>query len=248
MTRSRIVAPLFLAFLALAACGKKAEEGGVVAPTQPVAAVPPPAGSDWTETVAKTPEGGFRLGNPNAPVKLVEYGAFSCPHCRDFTAEAAEPLRADFIKSGKVSYEFRPFFLGPLDVPASLLTQCQGPAPYFKMAEQLFAAQEEWVGKVVALSREEQAKIQALPMAAQPAAFSKAMDLDGFFRQRGLPQAKIDACLADKTALADLTALQTRATEQDKVTGTPSFFINGAFVSGVTWPELAAKLRTATGG
>ena len=242
------IAPLFLALVALAACGKK-EEGGVSAPAQPVAAVAPPAGTEWTEVVSKTPEGGYRMGNPNAPVKLLEYGAFSCSHCRDFAAEAGEPLRNDFVKTGKVSWEFRPFLLsGPLDVPASLLTACQGPGPYFKLAEQLFAAQEEWIGKVIALSQEEQQRLQALPLAQQPTAFTRAAGLDAFFRQRGLPQSKIDACLVDKTALADLTALQTRATEQDKVTGTPSFFINGSPVTGVAWPELAAKLRTATGG
>jgi protein-disulfide isomerase len=35
---------------------------------------------DWTQTVARTPEGGFRMGNPNAPVKLIEYLSFACPH------------------------------------------------------------------------------------------------------------------------------------------------------------------------
>ena len=44
-------------------------------------AIAAPAGANWTETVARTPEGGFRMGNPNAPVKLVEYGARTCPTC-----------------------------------------------------------------------------------------------------------------------------------------------------------------------
>ncbi len=58
---------------------------GLVAP---VAAAGPPAKAqaahDWSRTVAMTPEGGFRMGNPAAKVKLIEYGSLACPHCRHF--------------------------------------------------------------------------------------------------------------------------------------------------------------------
>ena len=76
--------------LALAGCGKgttdQSKEQAVVAK------VAAPAGKQWSTTVTKTAEGGYRMGNPDAPIKLVEYGSRSCPHCKRF-AEESGPLR-----------------------------------------------------------------------------------------------------------------------------------------------------------
>ncbi|MEA3079375.1 MAG: hypothetical protein QOF05_783, partial [Sphingomonadales bacterium] len=55
--------------------------------TTAASAAPRPAPKpkvDWARTVVATPEGGFRMGNPSAKVKLVEYGSLACPHCRHF--------------------------------------------------------------------------------------------------------------------------------------------------------------------
>ena len=104
--KSRIVLAV-LPFL-LAACGDGA--GNSSAPAAPVAAVTAPAGQSWLDTVAQT-EGGFRVGNPDAPVKLIEYGARSCPTCGAFAREGAEPLLNNYVASGKVSFEFRDFLV-----------------------------------------------------------------------------------------------------------------------------------------
>ena len=68
-----------------------------------------PAPRDWSRTVAATPEGGFRMGNPNAKVKLVEYGSLACPHCRHFEETGYKPLVQQYVRTGRVSYEFRNF-------------------------------------------------------------------------------------------------------------------------------------------
>ena len=67
--------------LALAACSGESGAGTATGNAAAVAGAPAPAGQNWAETVAKTPEGGFRMGNSDAPVKLVEYGARTCPTC-----------------------------------------------------------------------------------------------------------------------------------------------------------------------
>ena len=54
-----------------------------------------------------TPEGGFRMGNPAAPIKLVEYGSLACPHCRHFEETGYKPLLQTYVRTGRVSYEFR---------------------------------------------------------------------------------------------------------------------------------------------
>lgn len=233
--------------LALSACGKKADDTAA-APRAPIAAVAPPAGTRWTEIHVATPEGGFRMGNPNAPVKLIEYASPTCPHCRDFTAEAADPLRANYIASGKVSWEFRPFMLNALDVPVTLLASCQGPAPFFKLVEQLYASQTEWIEKFQKLSPAEQQAMQRLAPADQFKAMASAMGLDTFLRVRGLPAAKADACLADQAAADRLIAIRDRATNEEGVTSTPSFLIDGRLQDNVaTWPQLEQKLKAAIG-
>lgn len=244
----RYIALFGMAALALAAagCDRKAEQAANSA--APVATIAPPAGQEWTETVAATPQGGFLMGNPDAPVKLVEYASLTCPHCRDFTAAATEPLKQEYVKSGQVSWEFRNFVLNPLDVAATLLARCQGPAPFFALTEQAYANQDAWLGRFNASGEAELKRISTLPETQQFAALAKAAGLDQFFRERGLPQPKIDSCLADPDGVQQLVALRDLGTNEDKVTGTPSFLINGTLQENVfDWPTLEPKLREAIG-
>src|SRR5687767_11573915 len=119
--RAAVVSLAALA-LGLSACGKSADETGAPGTSStPVAKVAPPAGQAWTEKVTVTPEGGYLLGNPAAPIKLVEYGALSCSHCAEFSEAAFTELRDDYIASGRVSYELRLFMLNALDLPAAML-------------------------------------------------------------------------------------------------------------------------------
>jgi protein-disulfide isomerase len=241
------IAPLFIGALALAGCDKQ-DDAAPSGTSGPVAAIAPPAGRQWTEVVARSPQGGFVMGNPAAPVKLVEYASLTCPHCADLTAAAAQPLREKYISTGRVSWEFRPYVLNSLDVAATLLSRCQGPAPFFKLAEQVYADQKGWLDRFQTMPPEQQQQLQGLPPEQQFAALVRAAGLDGFFRARGLPQAKIDACLADKAALEDLVKIQKLGSETDKITGTPSFLINGTLQDSVfDWTLLDAKLREAVG-
>jgi len=229
------------------ACNKKAAEG-TSAPTAPVAAVAPPAGTQWTEVVSATPEGGFVMGNPNAPVKLVEYGSLTCPHCAEFAKEATKPLEEEFVSTGKVSWEYRNFLLQPVDVSVSVLARCRGAGPFFKLVEQIYAEQPVWAAKFSDIPKAEQERIQSLPDQQRVAAIAKAGKLDEFFRARGMPESQIDACLADKAAVDKLVEMRQHAVDQG-VDGTPSFFINGVKADNVyDWKTLHARLRAAAGG
>ena len=137
MKKTLAIATLGLALMTTA-CGKKEE---ATAPTNTTAPAPDAAnaGKDWSETVVKTPEGGFRMGNPDAPTKLVEYASITCPHCRDFTKAGTGPLKEKYISNGKVSWEYRNSVLNPLDVAATLVARCQGPETFFPFVEQLYA-------------------------------------------------------------------------------------------------------------
>jgi protein-disulfide isomerase len=102
--------------------------GAVLASLAPAAATTakPAPSRDWARTVASTPEGGFRMGNPNAKVKLVEYGSLACPHCRHFEQTGYKPLVQQYVRTGRVSYEFRNLLLNAPDIAVSLLAHCAG--------------------------------------------------------------------------------------------------------------------------
>ncbi|AHE56428.1 DsbA family protein [Sphingomonas sanxanigenens] len=231
--------------IALAACG--GSEGGNTsagADGPKVAATPAPAGQDWTTTVVKTPEGGFRMGNPNAPIKLVEFGSMTCSHCADFATTGIPALKRDYIATGKVSLEYRNFVRDSFDLTASLIARCGGEAPFFALTEQMFATQAEWIGRAQSPEAE-----QALRGAAGPAllpALAKASGLDQFARQRGVSADKIAACLKDQAEAERLAKGVETASEKYNITGTPSFLINDELVpNAAAWPQLEPALKAA---
>ncbi|MGN6497377.1 MAG: thioredoxin domain-containing protein, partial [Tsuneonella sp.] len=81
-SRIRTIALVAAAGLALAGCGKKADDANTPpASDKALASVAAPAGQQWSDVVATTEAGGYRMGNPDAPLKLIDYGSLSCPHC-----------------------------------------------------------------------------------------------------------------------------------------------------------------------
>ena len=124
-----------------------------------------------------------------------------------------------------------------------MLLRCQSETAFFPLVDQLYADQKGWMGRIQALPREQLEAIQSMPPSAAAAAVVRGAGLDEFFRQRGMPSAQIQACLADPAGLAQLAAIKARG-DSEGVNGTPSFFINGRFAEGATsWPRLEAELR-----
>lgn len=232
--------------LFVAGCGGSDETGttgNAGAAGGSAAAIPAPNG-DWTQTVSETPEGGFLMGNPDAPVKLVEYGSLGCHVCADFSTEGGAALTNDYVKTGRVSWEFRPYLLFPTDPGVSMLLRCQGAGPFFALSEQLYADQKSWMGRLQALPPEQIQQIQSLPPQQAAAAFVQASGLDQYFRERGMPQEKIDSCLADQAGLTKLTEIAALG-NKDGVQGTPTFFINGENADVANWAGLKPKLDAA---
>jgi protein-disulfide isomerase len=201
----------------------------------------PVAHRDWSQIAVRTPEGGVRIGNPAAPVKLIEYGSITCPHCAAFSAEGAAALRARYVRPGRVSWEYRPYLIFPTDPGIFLLLSCLPPSGVFPAVEQLYATQHTWVGRVQALSNAEFQQIQTLSSGAQAAALFHATGLDPFFRAQGLGPAQANACLANQAALRRLGAISQHANELG-VQGTPTFFINGRSVGTLGWARLEPML------
>ena len=72
-----------------------------------LAAGPAPR-ANWNATIAVTPAGGYRLGNPAAPVKVIEHASYTCPHCAEFEIQGTDRIRLVYVASGKVSFALKP--------------------------------------------------------------------------------------------------------------------------------------------
>lgn len=202
---------------------------------------------DWTRYVAATPEGGFRLGNPDAPVKLIEFGSMTCPTCAHFAEEGVPPLVGKYVKSGKVSFEFRNYPLNGIDVVATLLARCAGTSDFFAVTDRLYRTQKQWAGKLYALTEEQKAGLKALPPAAQMVRMADIGGLTAIAAQAGLPAAKAKQCLAAPDALAGLDRMKQAAEQSYGVRGTPTFVINGARNYAHHWPDLEPLILAAGG-
>ena len=216
------------------------------APVVTSAAVPSPENGNWSTIVTKTPEGGFVMGNPNAKVKLVEFGSLTCDHCAAFEEQGGKALVDDYVKKGLVSWEFRNFVRDPFDMTAALLARCGEEASFFGLIRSLFADQKEWIGK---LQGADPARMQALETMPPVQQFSNIADLGGlkqYASMRGIPQAKADQCLTDEAEVNQLVQMNSDAVTTYNLPGTPSFLINGSLVeSAHSWEALEPKIKEA---
>ena len=216
------------------------------APAASLTAAAPAAGQDWTQTVAATPEGGFRMGNPNAAIKLVEYASLTCPHCKAFNEEGEPALKAKYIATGKVSYEYRSFILNGADYAAALLARCNGAATFFQLHDAFYKQQETWVEPFRTMTKADTDALAGLPADQQMAAYAVKGGLDQFVRARGITRARFDQCLADKTQVDKIADMGKVATSKYGLTGTPTFIINEVPQKDVYgWPQLEPKLQAA---
>lgn len=232
----RAVLPL-IALVALAGCGTGSEAGNQAQ----VANVTAPAGVNWVEKITRTPEGGYIQGNPDAPIKLVEYGSRSCPACQGFAMTAVEPLRAEYVSTGRVSYEFREYFVHPQDLGLALLGRCVAPEAYFPVLDQMYAEQQ-------AINAQAEAVYRTIPQNAAPLdaarAWAEGLGAIDFMKQRGLPEDKARQCLASKAEL-DVISKMIEGGVAKGVNGTPSLFINDKPVGGIAWPQVEEALKAA---
>ena len=238
-----IVAPLMLG---LAACKK--DDGATPAPTaesSPLPKVAAPAGKAWTDVIDSTADGGTVMGNPNAPIKLVEYGSLSCPHCARLAQEGFAKLTGDYVSSGRVSFEYRSFAIHPIDVPMTMLVNCAPKESFFPLVEQIYGNFDTLLGGAEtqeALANAD--KAMSLPENQRFIAVAAAQGLTPFFAARGISVDQSNTCLSN-FAKANEVAAHSKKYGEAGIDSTPTLFINGGKVEGNTWPEIEAALQRA---
>jgi protein-disulfide isomerase len=65
------------------------------------------------------PQEGTLLGDPDAPVKVSEYGDLQCPFCKDNAEEVTPEVIENQVRGGEASIDFNQFIIiGPDSIPA----------------------------------------------------------------------------------------------------------------------------------
>jgi protein-disulfide isomerase len=232
--------------LAIAGC-KKAENDATTSTPSVAAPVAPPAGKQWSDVIVPTNEGGLVMGNPNAAVKVVEYGSLSCPHCAKLSQDGMDKIANTYVKSGKVSYEFRSFAIHPMDLPLTVLVRC-APTPdaSFGLVEQVFANYDP-LTKILMANEAKYQAAQNLPVGQRMVASANILGYTDFFSARGLSVEAQTKCLSDVAAVTKV-AKESEAISGKGIDSTPTVFINGSKVSSTEWTEIDAAIGKAMAG
>lgn len=162
----------------------------------------------------------FAIGPEDAKVKIVEYASFTCPHCADFHAAAFKPLKADYIDTGLVRFEYREVYFDRYGLWAAMMARCGGELRYFGVTDMLFSAQREW-----AASDDPNVVVANL----------KKIGLTA-----GMDAAALDACMTDQATAEALVAHFETNMKADGIEGTPTLIINGTKHSNMAYADLKA--------
>jgi protein-disulfide isomerase len=161
------------------------------------------------------------LGNPDAPITIVEYASLTCPHCAHFASNVLPEIKKEWIDTGKVKLVLRDF---PLDEPAlraAMITRCAPPGRYYAFADTFFASQDKWVAT--------KDYLEALARLA---------------KLGGMGKDEFDACIKNTTLENRIVEQRLIASKELDVNSTPTFFINGSKFSGAPTAEEFNKVLT----
>lgn len=164
------------------------------------------------------------LGPAKAKVTVVEYASVGCPHCAAWAAEVFPQFKKTYIDTGKVRFVYREMITGNPTLAGAgfLMARCAGPAKYFQVVDGVYRAQAEIL----------QAGDAYAPLVRVA-------------KEAGMTEDQFNACLKDQAQIDALQAREKRA-EDDGVTGTPTFIVNGKKLDGeTTFEALGAAVAQA---
>ena len=193
----------------------------VAAAAGEAAKAPPAEGKvDVAVLMAEGPLPDVVIGDPKAPVTIVEYASMTCSHCADFHENTLPVIKKAYLDTGKAKLILREFPFDPRALAAFMLARCAPEGKRTAMVDVLFSQQESW-------ARAENAS-EALLSISKLAGFS---------------QESFTACLSDKELQRKVVETQQRGEKEFGVAATPTFFVNGNKYAGALPPaEMAAVI------
>lgn len=170
------------------------------------------------------------LGNPDAAVTVIEYASFTCPHCASFHANTFKQLKADYIDTGKINFIYRDVYFDRYGLWAAIVARCGEGAEnrFFGIADMIYGKQREWASS----SNSPQQIVDQLRTIGKTA---------------GLTDAQLDTCFSDGDNAQALYAFYLQNAEEDGITSTPSFIIDGRKYSNMPYDEMKDVIDAALG-
>lgn len=153
--------------------------------------------------------GDMAIGNPEAPVVVIEYFSLTCPHCMRFHRDTYGAFRRQYVDTGKVRFILRDYPLNAPALDAAKLAHCGGAERYFAFIETLFQQFDQWTSSANYLD-----------------ALAKIGELGG------VPETEFKACLADKQLEARILSVALEGESKYNIESTPSFVVNGKLYAG----------------
>lgn len=204
--------------LITAATGADARSDAPAPPAETDGAAAQPV--DMAILMTPGPLGEKALGDPKAPVTLIEYASLTCSHCGNFYRAAFAGLKSKYIDTGKVYYILREYPLDALAMVAAMVARCSTTAPYFTIIDRMFTEQDKWA------------------YVAQP-----GEALFQLVKPFGFTTETFEGCVNDEKIQNGIFAVAEQGGEKLGVDRTPTFFFNGVRRTGeLTSADLDAIL------
>jgi len=166
-------------------------------------------------------------GAEDAPVTIIEYASYTCPHCATFHSGPYKQIKKDYIDTGKVRFIYREVFFDRYSLWASMIARCGGPDKFFGITDLIFAGQSDWT--------------------RAGDASSIVDELRKIGRLAGLQDETLEACLQDGEKAQTLVAWYQEKVGADEIEATPSFIINGKKVPNQSYAEFKAVIDAELG-
>ncbi len=189
----------------------------------PASAAPPYAMAADAQGLLQITKDDRILGNPDAPITIIEYASLTCPHCAHFQDDVLPEIKKQWIDTGKAKLVLRDFPLDEEALRAAMIARCAPPDRYYAFADTFFAAQDKWVR-----------------------AHDYREALARLARLGGMSKEEFDACLGNKRLEDAIVEGRLVASKELDVNSTPTFFINGnKFTGEPTAQDFEANLQAA---
>ncbi|MCA0041943.1 DsbA family protein [Celeribacter litoreus] len=159
------------------------------------------------------------LGDPDAPIELIEYASYTCPHCANFHGAVFEPLKADYIDTGKVKFVYREVYFDKFGLWAAMVARCGGDMRYFGIQKILYEEQRDWIGT----GKDTMAIVE---------------NLRTIGKRAGLTDENLDECLNDGAMAEAMYQKFTEEMEEYGVDATPTLIIDGVKHSNMSYADL----------
>jgi protein-disulfide isomerase len=167
-------------------------------------------------------------GAEDAPVTLIEYASYTCPHCANFHTGPYKKLKEEYIDTGKVKFIYREVYFDRYGLWASMIARCAGPEKFFGMTDLIFKEQSDW---------------------ARAGGATEIVDaLRKIGRLAGLENDQLEACLQDGTKAQTLVTWYQENAEEHDVTATPSFVLNGKKIENQSYDSFKALIEAELEG